>query len=197
ANRVVALANQRGIYRFALVGHSWGSAVSLAVAMAAPERVTRVALYNGMFFTDQQPTIFHWARVPGMGELIYGVFYPDRQDEKLSFAFYDPDRYVDEATVEDVERLMDKPGTLAAALASVRAMEFGPLEARYGTVQQPVLLLWGREDNVTPLGYGERLLGRLPNARLVVYPRCGHLPMLEAAGASTQELLRFLKEGAS
>lgn len=197
ANRVVALANQRGIRRFSLVGHSWGSAVALAVALAVPERVRRIALYNGMFFEDQQPSVFHWARVPGMGELIYGVFYPDRQDEKLAFAFHDPERYVDQETVEAVERVMDMPGTLAAALSTVRAMEFASLEARYGTVRQPVLLLWGREDRVTPLGYGERLLNRLPDARLEVYPQCGHLPMIEAAGASTHELLRFLEKGAS
>ena len=197
ARRVVAFADQRGVDRFSVVGHSWGSAVSMAVAMAVPQRVQRLALYNGMFFDDQQPSIFHWARVPGMGELIYGVFYPDRQDEKLSFAFHDPERYVDEETVEAVDRLMARPGTLAAALATVRAMDFETLEARYGTIKQPVLMLWGREDQVTPLSYGERLLGRLPNGRLVVYPQCGHLPMIEAAGASTQELLRFLKEGAS
>jgi pimeloyl-ACP methyl ester carboxylesterase len=194
---VVALADQRGVDQFALVGHSWGSAVSLAVAMAQPKRVSRLALYNGMFFQDQQPVVFWWARAPVLGELIYGAFYPDRQDEKLAFAFYDPERHVDEQTVEAVERLMDRPGTLAAALEGVRAMDYTELEERYGTVRQPVLIMWGREDRVTPLDYGERLQNRLPNARLVVYPQCGHLPMIEAAGATTSELLRFLEEGQS
>ena len=40
----------------------------------------------------------------------------------------------------------------------------------------------------------ERLQTVLPNSRLVVYPQCGHLPMIEAAGSSTHELLRFLAE---
>lgn len=197
AQRVVALADQRGIYRFSVVGHSWGSSVSLAVALDHPKRVERIALYNGMFFEDQEPVLFRWARVPGLGELMFGVFYPDRQDEKMALAYHDPERHLDEQTVEAVERLMDRPGTLAAALAGVRAMDYRALEARYTTVKQPVLLLWGREDKVTPLGYGERLQNRLPNARLVVYPQCGHLPMIEASGPSTQELLRFLKDGRS
>ncbi len=197
ARRVVALADRRGIDRFAIVGHSWGSAVALAVSVGSPARVTRIGLYNGMFFDDQRPSVFHWASVPGLGELIYGVFYPDRRDEKLTFAFHDPARYVTEERVEKLDALMDRPGTLAAALAGVRAMEFSALEERYGEIEKPVLILWGREDRVTPLGYGERLLGRLPDARLVVYPQCGHIPMIEAAGASTGELLRFLGEGQS
>jgi hypothetical protein len=34
----------------------------------------------------------------------------------------------------------------------------------------------------------------LPDARLVVYPRCGHFPMIEAAIPSTNDLARFLDE---
>ena len=75
--------------------------------------------------------------------------------------------------------------------ASVRAYD---MVGRYGEVQVPALLLWGREDRVTTLSVGERLSKQLPRARLVVYPQCGHFPMLEAASASTAELARFLEE---
>jgi hypothetical protein len=55
------------------------------------------------------------------------------------------------------------------------------------------MLLWGREDAVTTLRFGERLAHDLPNAKLVVYPECGHFPMIEAQGASTNDLLSFLE----
>jgi pimeloyl-ACP methyl ester carboxylesterase len=55
-----------------------------------------------------------------------------------------------------------------------------------------VLLLWGREDRVTPLEVGERLLTELPDAELRVFPRCGHFPMIEAEAASTRALAEFL-----
>lgn len=194
ARRVLALADQRGVRDFVIVGHSWGSAVSLSVAIAAPTRVRRVALYNGMYFEDQKPTMFAWAKAPVLGEIIYGVFYPDRQDEKMAFTFYDPSKFLTEEVLENTDRMLDRPGTLAAALAGVRAMRYTELQSRYPTVQQPVLIMWGREDQVTPLTYGERLLQQLPKARMVVYPRCGHMPMLEVPGATTQELLRFLAE---
>jgi pimeloyl-ACP methyl ester carboxylesterase len=108
-------------------------------------------------------------------------------------AFHDP-RKVTERFASAVERALDRPGTVAAALAAVRGQRYQAVQARYRTIQAPTLLLWGREDAVTPLAYGERLARDLPDARLVVYPRCGHLPMIEAEAASTRELERFLAE---
>lgn len=192
---VVELLDHLGVERFALVGHSWGSAVSLAVAAMAPTRVTRLALYNGMYFDDQQPVLFSWARVPGLGELIYGAIYPERQEDKLAFAFFDPEAHISQEQLDVLDDMMDRPGTLAAALAGVRAMEFEGLEALYPTIEQEVLLLWGREDRVTPLEYGERLANTLPHARLHVVPRCGHVPMLEVPVATTHALVRFMTGG--
>ena len=189
------MADRLGLSRFALAGHSWGSAVALAVALEAPDRVTRLALFNGMFFEEQQPVLFSWARVPGLGELLYGVFYPERLDEKMAFAFYEPEPIVTEDVVERLEGLMERPGTLAAALAGVRAMDYSDLEARYRQVRQPVLLVWGREDEVTPLEWGERLVHALPEARLEVVPRCGHIPMVERPVAASRALTAFLAEG--
>ncbi len=48
------------------------------------------------------------------------------------------------------------------------------------------------EDLVTPLKFGERLSRELPSSRLIVYPRCGHFPMIEAKDASTRDLVAFL-----
>jgi pimeloyl-ACP methyl ester carboxylesterase len=197
ARIVLGLVDQLGVDDFTVVGHSWGSAVSLQVTLLAQERVERVVLFNGMFFKNQQPVVFHWARVPGLGEVIYGVFYPERQDEKMAFAFYDAESIIDEPMVEAVESMMKRPGTLAAALASVRAMRFDEMEPHYSDITQPTLLLWGREDQVTPLRHGERIYQTLGNARLVVLPQCGHLPMIEAPNTSLKELIRFLDESAS
>ena len=194
AKIVRALMDRLGVERAAIVAHSWGSSVALALALGAPERVTRIALYDAWVFEDQIPTFFRLSRRTGMGEFLFGLFYTERPDERLSLAFYDP-AVVNEKLAEDVERSIQRPGTVAAALAATRGQQFAEVEKRYRTIKKPVLLLWGREDVVTTLEFGERLSKELPNARLVVYPRCGHFPMLEAASASTTELSKFLDEG--
>jgi pimeloyl-ACP methyl ester carboxylesterase len=190
---VLALMDARGIDRAAVVGHSWGASVALQVALAAPARVTRLALYDAFVYAEQLNTTFRWVRLAGLGEVIFGLFYDERPGEKLALAFFEP-RLVPEQLVEDVERALERPGTVAAALAAVRGQRFEVLERRYREVAQPTLLLWGREDAVTPPRVGERLSRELPRSRLVVYPRCGHFPMLEAAAASNAELLAFLDE---
>jgi len=43
--------------------------------------------------------------------------------------------------------------------------------------------------------YGERLTRDLPTSKLIVYPRCGHFPMIEALAASNRDLVQFLLEG--
>lgn len=188
---IAALMDSRGIQRASLVGHSYGASVVLTFALSYPERVERLALYDAFAYDEQLPSTFHLARARGLGELIFGLFYGERTDEKLSLAFYDK-RFITEDLVEDVQFAQTRPGTNAAALAVVRGQVFTELEKQYRTVKAPTLLLWGREDTVTPLAIGERLLRELPRAQLKVYPRCGHFPMIEAAAASTRELVDFL-----
>ena len=55
-----------------------------------------------------------------------------------------------------------------------------------------MLLLWGENDEVTPVSYGYRLANELANADIARYPRCGHIPMVEARSRSTRDLVEFL-----
>ena len=195
AELVMKLATIRGLERFILVGHSFGASVVLAATMAHPERIAKIALYDAFVYEDQIPTFFHWSKADGLGETLFTLFYKERADERMRLAFYDPS-FVTEALVESVEGQLDRPGTVAAALQTVRQMRYAEVEAGYKRVQTPALLLWGREDTVTPLAYGERLSNDLKQARLVVYPQCGHFPMLEARNKSTAELVAFADDAA-
>ena len=192
ARLVEAVMNERGIAKASFVAHSWGSSVALAFALAHPDRVERLALYDAFVYESQLPSMFHLARAKGLGEVLFAAFYGERPDERTALAFYDPD-IVPEQLAEDIERAMQRPATRAAALEAVRGMRFAEVEGRYREVKAQTLLLWGREDVVAPVSIGERLLRELPNARLEIYPRCGHFPMIEAASQSTRDLAAFLE----
>jgi pimeloyl-ACP methyl ester carboxylesterase len=193
ARLVLKLLEQRGVTRAAWVAHSWGSSVALAAALQAPERVSRLALYDAWVYEEQLPTFFHWARAEGVGEALFGLFYKQRADERVALAFFDH-KFVTEALVEDIDAALDRPGTVAAALAAVRGQRYYEVEGRYRNIDRPTLLLWGRDDLVTPIRYGERLARDLPSSQLVSYPRCGHFPMIEALAASNRDLASFLAE---
>lgn len=196
AELVLALLDERGVEGpVDFVAHSWGSSVVLELALIAPERVRKIALYDAWVYEDQLPSTFAWARADGMGELLIGAFYDERADEKMASAFFDP-KYVTEELVDTVEDQLARPGTKAAALAAIRGQRYENIEARYKKIEKPVLLLWGREDRVTTLDFGERLSKELPNAHLNVYPQCGHFPMIEAVSPSTRDLVEFLAQAA-
>jgi pimeloyl-ACP methyl ester carboxylesterase len=192
ANLVFGLLDQRGVKHASFVAHSWGASVTLAAALGSPERVDRLALYDAWVYEEQLPTFFHWARQGGIGETMFALWYKERPDDKIAQAFYDP-KLVTEKLVEEVEAALERPGTVAAALAAVRGQRYVDMQRRYRTIKKPTILLWGREDAVTTLRFGERLSKELPEAKLVVYPQCGHFPMIEAASASTSDLVTFLE----
>ncbi|MFT3708397.1 MAG: alpha/beta hydrolase [Archangium sp.] len=193
AKLLKALLDERGVTgKISIVAHSWGSSVALAFALAQPQQVERIALYDAWVYDAQLPSMFHMARAKGIGEVLFSLFYDQRADERITQGFYDPE-FVSEALVEDVERAFERPGTKAAALETVRGMDFTRMEEKYQQITVPTLLLWGREDLVTPVSIGERLVRQMPKAKLVVYPRCGHFPMLEATSESTRDLRSFLE----
>jgi pimeloyl-ACP methyl ester carboxylesterase len=180
-----------GVEDVAIVGHSWGSSVALAMTLAQPARVRRIALYAAYVFEAQVPSFLRWARVDGVGEALFALYYRERVEDRVGLAYHDQ-RFVTQARVEHVERELARPGTVAAALAAARGQRFTRQEQHYAEIRQPVLLLWGDDDLVTPLRHGQRLANLLPDADLEVYPACGHIPMVEAFHPTTRDLTRFL-----
>ncbi len=195
AELVWRVLDKLGVKDAAIVGHSYGTSVALAMAVAHPERTSKVALYSAYVYDEQVPSFFRWAQLGGIGELVFGLFYKQRFDDRAPLAYRD-ERYVTQARIDRIEADMDKPGTVAAALAVARGHHFATLHRQLVAFDKPVLLLWGADDQVTPITFGYRLVNELRNAELKVYPRCGHIPMVEARNASTRDLVTFLSTGA-
>jgi pimeloyl-ACP methyl ester carboxylesterase len=193
ARMVWSVLDQRGVKSVAIVAHSWGASVALAMTLAQPERVRRLALYSAFVYEAQVPSFFLWSRARVLGEVLFGLYYKERIEERFALAFYD-DRFVTVARLDVADEELSRPGTVAAALATARGQRYAKVEKKYRTIAQPALIMWGRDDIVTPVSYGERLAADLPNARLSVFPRCGHFPMIEAEPASTRELTAFLAD---
>jgi pimeloyl-ACP methyl ester carboxylesterase len=65
---------------------------------------------------------------------------------------------------------------------------------RLTEVEDPALIIWGRQDMVVPpndaLAFGEML----PNSRLEIFDRTGHIPMAERPVRFNRALERFLAE---
>ena len=61
-------------------------------------------------------------------------------------------------------------------------------------IKRPVLLVWGKEDTITPAFVGEKFKELLPDARLHMLDKCGHAPMMEHPQEFNRLLNNFLVE---
>jgi pimeloyl-ACP methyl ester carboxylesterase len=96
------------------------------------------------------------------------------------------------AVVGAVKRMMAQasPEGVARALEAMRGRPDST--PALGDIGVPVLALVGEEDTLTPVDEARRIAEGVPNGRLVVIPRAGHLSNLEAPGTFHEALLSFL-----
>ncbi|MFD0489947.1 alpha/beta fold hydrolase [Saccharopolyspora spinosporotrichia] len=66
------------------------------------------------------------------------------------------------------------------------------VEDRYGDLDCPVLIAWGREDSWLPAERGTRLGQQIPGARLELIDDAGHLVQEDAPAHLTGLLADFL-----
>ncbi|MBR0824193.1 alpha/beta hydrolase [Bradyrhizobium manausense] len=64
--------------------------------------------------------------------------------------------------------------------------------AAYARLKQPVAMLWGDMDDVTPLAQARDLNVLLPQAHLTVLPGLGHIPQIESPDQFNDALLKAL-----
>jgi pimeloyl-ACP methyl ester carboxylesterase len=63
-------------------------------------------------------------------------------------------------------------------------------------ISVPTLFLWGDDDKVIPPAYGPAFRDFIPDSKLVVFEKCGHIPHVEKMEEWTDQVLAFAKEAA-
>ena len=109
----------------------------------------------------------------------------------LMTALYD-DSLVTDAVVRSrfTDRLRFDDGyTIERHLSDHRA----PYSAQeLSKILVPALFVWCRQDQITPLSWGEDFASAVPGSSLAVIDGCGHLPNLEKPAEFNQAVLKFL-----
>lgn len=83
------------------------------------------------------------------------------------------------------------PLFLFRSLATILRDDVRPL---IDLIRMPVLLVWGEHDAFVPLMYARQLENLMPQVRLVVVPRAGHVPMWDNPPAFNREVTAFLRD---
>jgi pimeloyl-ACP methyl ester carboxylesterase len=202
AETLVSYLIEQDLRGATLVGHSLGGGVALLAALRLNElgeahRVGALVSIAGPAYVQAIPYYIGLARIPLLGSLLLGTVPVDRLVRRvLGYIVFDPTR-IEPAQVEGYAAPLRTRRTKRAVIETARQIvprNLAELGKRFGEVTQPTLLLWGRHDRIIPLWVGQRLERDLPNARLVVLERCGHVPTDELPGESLAVVRAFLAE---
>jgi 2-hydroxy-6-oxonona-2,4-dienedioate hydrolase len=185
---VVRLLETLAIDRAVIGGHALGGHVALEIALTRPDRVAGVILTgsSGLVehgFTRDMRTV-------------RGVPTLDDVRTRMEEVFYDPTLVTPE-WVQAVRQIVTTPATAMRLMQFARAVKRHDIETELTRISVPTLLVWGKEDRITPAEVAERFHALIPDSDLVFITNCGHAPMLERPEAFTEIVEEWLRETAS
>jgi pimeloyl-ACP methyl ester carboxylesterase len=191
-----ALLNAWNIEAAYLVGCSIGGIVALDFALLHPDKVKALVTVgsqpSGYSFTGETPPI--WKDIyAALGNKDYdtaadlGVhIWVDGLNRKAE--------QVDSTVREQVRQMLmvmfDKQDNATGEHDNV---EIKAVE-RLAEIQQPLLVIVGKEDNSELVQAGQLMVAKMPDARMVVMDNTAHVPSMERPDEFNRSVLDFLAE---
>jgi pimeloyl-ACP methyl ester carboxylesterase len=170
----------RGIH---IIGHSLGGWIAAEILIRDQSRAKSLTLISSAGIrVEGVPSgdIFIWNRE----ELLRNVFYNQAYaDIALSL----------QPTEQQIDAMLKNRFT--ATKLGWQPRWYNPdLEKWLHRIKLPSLIIWGDEDKVMPADYAGLWRERLPDARLVMIEKCGHVPQIEKMSETIDPLRDFLAE---
>jgi len=163
-----------------LLGNSLGGHVALVHVLKFPERIKSLILTGSS----------------GLFESAMGDTYPKRGDKefirkKTALTFYDPAMATDELVNEVFDITNNRIKALKIIYLAKSAIRNNVGE-ELNQIKQPVCLIWGNNDTITPPFVAKEFNKLLQNSELYFIDKCGHAPMMEVPEEFNKVLEGFL-----
>ncbi len=185
------------IERAWFAGSSMGGEVSLNVALQDANRVEGLILVDssGVESIKGSSTTPSHLKIPFVGRTFVAValLSDNLVRQSLERSYFDDASLADETIKMYHLPLKTNSGQRAVVLAQ-QQWDLYPIEKDLGKINVPTLLIWGKEDIVTPLAGGKVMNASIKNSELVVFENCGHLPAEEMPQKTIEEILKFTKK---
>lgn len=198
ANLVRDYILRRDLQGVTLVGHSFGGAVALAVALEDAEqsrpRIEKLVLIDSVAYRQPIPLFFRIVGTPLLGELGMNLVPPEVQaSHALAMAYHEDSKISPETVANYAGPLHSEGGrhALARTVDSLIDQDADGYAARYRTLKTPSLLIWCEHDRIVPLRFGKRLYRDLPRAEIDVIEKCGHIPQEEQPAETIKAIRKF------
>lgn len=178
-----------GVKKASLIGNSLGGGVAIQMTLDHPEMAEKLVLMAPGCIEEQAS----YFTMPGIAKMVSGFGSPDfNLDEQRrlvsnlvhpSFAPKIPDALVQERFA--VARTQPKD-----VLARMRTPNLGP---RLGELGQPILVLWGLQDEFCPESGARHFLTAGCDVRTMTFNHVGHWVQVERADEFNRHSIEFLR----
>ncbi|MBP7252396.1 MAG: alpha/beta fold hydrolase [Alphaproteobacteria bacterium] len=173
---------------FSLAGLSMGGYVAMEIMRQAPERVTRLALFD----TSARPD------TPEQREKRQGLIRLSQTGKfkgvtpRLLPMLIHPSNLENHAITETVLGMAARIGQ--EGFERQQTAILGRIDSRPSlpAIRCPTLVVVGAEDQLTPPEIAHETAGLIPQAQVTIIPHCGHLPPLEQPERTTELLRHWL-----
>lgn len=174
-----------------VVGNSFGGALALALAINYPQKIRKVVLMGsmGVNFPITKGLDSVWGYEPspeGMFELL-SLFVYNKAIATKELAQMRYEGSIQPGFQESFSAMFPAPRQ-----NSVEAM--AKYEDKISSIDKPVLVIHGRDDQVIPLEAGYKIFSMLDDAQLHVFGHCGHWTQIEQADKFVSLVDNFLAE---
>jgi pimeloyl-ACP methyl ester carboxylesterase len=170
-----------------LAGLSMGGYVAFEILRRGPERVTRLALLDTQARADTEEARSR----RGLMQLAEKGEFKGVSPRLMPF-FIHRDRLGDRELTGTVRAMAESVGRDGFLRQQAAIMARPDSRPDLPGIACPTLVLAGREDAVTPPERQHEMATAIPDATLVLLPRCGHLSPLERPEAVARQLLLWL-----
>ena len=181
-DHIAAFVDHKGYDKVHVLGNSLGGHIGLLYTLAYQEKVSSVTLTGSS----------------GLFENSMGSSFPKRGDyefikKKTEGTFYDPS-VASKELVDEVYDIVNDRNKAIRIIATAKSAVRHNLGDKLDEVKVPTLLIWGKDDTITPPFVGEKFDELIEDTRLILLDKCGHAPMMEHPLMFNQHLSAFLEE---
>ena len=177
---VEKFVEEKGFDKLHLLGNSLGGHIAILFTLANPDMISSISLTGSS----------------GLFESAMGSTFPKRGNyefikNKTEQTFYDPKVATKELVDEVFDTVNDRNKAIRVIATAKSAIRHN-LRDKLSSITAPTLLIWGKEDSITPAFVGEEFHQLIKNSQLFIVEKCGHAPMMEHPALFNQYLEKFL-----
>jgi pimeloyl-ACP methyl ester carboxylesterase len=176
-----------------LIGASMGGTAAIDFTLTHPEAVHQLVLLDSAGINNG-PTIGKYLFHPLDQWAVEFLRRPGVRHKISRSAYFNPDRYVTADADLCASLHLQMPHWDQALKSFTRSGGYASMRSQLKTLQQPTLILWGRQDKILGTQDAAVFAQEIPHSQRVWIEESGHVPHLEQAQAVADQILDFIAQ---